>query len=61
QLYYALKPALEEGKLGSLRLIGDAEAPHIIAQSVYAGHLAARQFDEPAETGTPFRREYTAL
>ena len=61
QLYYALKPALADGSLASLRLIGDAEAPHIIAQAVYAGHLAARQFDEPAETGTPFRREYAAL
>jgi len=34
------------GKLKSLRLIGDAEAPNIIAQAVFSGHLAAREFDE---------------
>jgi len=39
-----------------LRIIGDAEAPNIIAQAVFAGHLAAREFDEvinPDET--PFK------
>ena len=40
-LYYELQPALAEGKLKSLRLIGDAEAPNIIAQAVFSGHLAA--------------------
>lgn len=33
-------------QLESLRLIGDAEAPATIAQVVFAGHLAAREFDE---------------
>ena len=61
QLYYALKPALADGRLASLRLIGDAEAPHIIAQAVYSGHLAAREFDEPLAKGTPFRREHIEL
>jgi dimethylamine/trimethylamine dehydrogenase len=56
-LYYALKPALEEGKLQSLRVIGDAEAPNIIAQAVFAGHLAAREFDEEKVEGTPFKVE----
>ena len=60
QLYQALKPTLEDGKLDSLRVIGDAEAPHIIAQAVYAGHLAAREFDENPAEGTPFRRERSA-
>ncbi|MDP2778383.1 MAG: FAD-dependent oxidoreductase, partial [Anaerolineales bacterium] len=32
-LYHELKPALVDGKLKSLRLIGDAEAPNIIAQA----------------------------
>jgi dimethylamine/trimethylamine dehydrogenase len=57
-LYHELKPALAEGKLKSLRLIGDAEAPNIIAQAVFSGHLAAREFDEminPDET--PFKVE----
>jgi dimethylamine/trimethylamine dehydrogenase len=56
-LYYALKPALEEGKIKSLRIIGDAEAPNIIAQAVFAGHLAAREFDEEKIEGTPFKVE----
>ena len=56
-LYYELKPALDEGKLKSLRIIGDAEAPNIIAQAVFAGHLAAREFDEDKVEGTPFKIE----
>jgi dimethylamine/trimethylamine dehydrogenase len=56
-LYYALKPALEEGKINSLRVIGDAEAPNIIAQAVFSGHLAAREFEEEKVEGTPFKVE----
>lgn len=58
-LYRELLPSLAAGKLDSLRLIGDAEAPNIIAQAVFSGHLAAREFDEiinPDET--PFQREH---
>jgi dimethylamine/trimethylamine dehydrogenase len=58
-LYYELQPALTEGKLKSLRLIGDAEAPNIIAQAVFSGHLAAREFDEQPVEGTPFKIERT--
>jgi dimethylamine/trimethylamine dehydrogenase len=56
-MYYELKPALAEGKLQSLRLIGDAEAPNIIAQAVFSGHLAAREFEEEKGEGTPFKVE----
>ena len=56
-LYYALKPALEEGKINSMRIIGDAEAPNIIAQAVFSGHLAAREFEEEKLEGTPFKVE----
>lgn len=56
-LYYELKPALEAGRLDSLRVIGDAEAPNIIAQAVFSGHLAAREFDEQIGEGTPFQVE----
>lgn len=56
-LYQSLKPALAEGKINSLRIIGDAEAPNIIAQAVFAGHLAAREFDEEKVEGTPFKVE----
>ncbi|MFN3491804.1 MAG: NADH:flavin oxidoreductase, partial [Anaerolineales bacterium] len=55
-LYYELKPALAEGKLKSLKIIGDAEAPNIIAQAVFSGHLAAREFDESINPDvTPFK------
>jgi dimethylamine/trimethylamine dehydrogenase len=56
-MYYELKPALEAGKLHSLRVIGDAEAPNIIAQAVFSGHLAAREFEEEKVEGTPFKVE----
>jgi len=51
--------AQREGERGihSLRIIGDAEAPNIIAQAVFAGHLAAREFDEEKVEGTPFKVE----
>ncbi len=57
-LYHELQPALAEGKLKSLRVIGDAEAPNIIAQAVFGGHLAAREFDEQIDLDeTPFKIE----
>jgi dimethylamine/trimethylamine dehydrogenase len=56
-MYYELKPALDKGKIHSLRLIGDAEAPNIIAQAVFSGHLAAREFEEDKVEGTPFKVE----
>jgi dimethylamine/trimethylamine dehydrogenase len=57
-LYYDLKPALADGRLDSLRLIGDAEAPNIIAGAVFSGHLAAQEFDEVVDPDVPnFRRE----
>jgi dimethylamine/trimethylamine dehydrogenase len=56
-LYYDLKPALDKEKLNSLRVIGDAEAPNIIAQAVFSGHLAAREFEEEKVEGTPFKME----
>jgi len=60
-LYYALKPARAEGQLQSLRIIGDAEAPNTIAQAVFAGHLAAREFEEEPVEGTPFKVERITL
>jgi dimethylamine/trimethylamine dehydrogenase len=57
-LYNELKPALADGQLRSLRIIGDAKAPNIIAQAVFAGHLAAREFDEQVDPDvTPFKIE----
>jgi dimethylamine/trimethylamine dehydrogenase len=60
-LYLSLKLALDEGKIRSLRIIGDAEAPNIIAQAVFAGHLAAREFDEEKVEGTPFKVERMSM
>ena len=60
-VYQALQPALADGKLDSLRVIGDAEAPHIIAQAVFSGHLAAREFETRPTDSTPFRIERVAL
>jgi len=60
-LFQALQPSLSEGRLDSLRVIGDAEAPHIIAQAVFSGHLAAREFEEKPTDSTPFRIECAAL
>jgi dimethylamine/trimethylamine dehydrogenase len=57
-LYHELEPALAEGKIDSLRVIGDAEAPNIIAQAVFSGHLAAREFGEGIDPDTtPFKIE----
>ena len=56
-LYYSLKPALQDGRIHSLRVIGDAEAPNIIAQAVFSGHVAAREFEEETTDGTPFKIE----
>jgi dimethylamine/trimethylamine dehydrogenase len=64
ELYHSLTLALRVAPLrgsqrerGNARVIGDAEAPNIIAQAVFAGHLAAREFDEEKVEGTPFKVE----
>jgi dimethylamine/trimethylamine dehydrogenase len=57
-LFHALQPARNEGKIGSLRVIGDAEAPTIIAQAIFSGYLVANEFGEPPSEGTPFKMEY---
>lgn len=53
QLYQELLTAKDNGLLDSLRLIGDAEAPGNIAQAVFSGHLAAREFDETIDPDQP--------
>ncbi len=59
-LYRELVPLRESGALTSLRLIGDAEAPGIIAQAVFAGHQTAREFGETGTSETPFKVERAA-
>jgi dimethylamine/trimethylamine dehydrogenase len=57
----ALKPTFAAGRLDSLRVIGDAEAPNLIAQAVFSGHLAGREFEETIADSTPFRIERVEL
>ena len=58
ELYQELKPELDEGKLKTLLVIGDAKAPNIIERAIFAGHHAAREFDENTNIDvTPFKRE----
>ena len=40
---------LNAGGLDSLQLVGDADAPGLIAQAVFSGHRVARQFGEPVD------------
>jgi dimethylamine/trimethylamine dehydrogenase len=60
-LYCELEPALGDGRLHSLRIIGDADAPNLIAQAVFAGHRTAREFGETPMDGTPFKVERIAM
>lgn len=46
----------------SVRCIGDADAPGLIAHAVYAGHRYARELEEPSTDDVPFKRHFhTAL
>ena len=42
----------------TLRCIGDAEAPGLIAHAVYAGHRYARELEEPASGEAAFQRHF---
>jgi dimethylamine/trimethylamine dehydrogenase len=44
--------------LHSVRRIGDAEAPGLIAHAVYAGHRYARELDAPPSGDVPFKRHF---
>lgn len=52
-----LAMARTDGRLHTIRVIGDAEAPNIIAQAVFSGHVAAREFDARPSDDAPFRQE----
>ncbi|MCV2866587.1 FAD-dependent oxidoreductase [Albidovulum sediminicola] len=59
----ALHEALKAQGLETLELIGDAAGPGLIADAVYAGHMAARNFGRDADKIELewFRREITSL
>jgi dimethylamine/trimethylamine dehydrogenase len=44
-----MAPDLAAGRLDSLALIGDADAPALIAHAVFSGHRAARQFGDAVD------------
>ena len=50
-----------EAGIRHLDCIGDCHAPSIIAAAVYAGHLYARECDQPESQDIPFRREFIAV
>ncbi len=53
--------ALSRAGIKSVTRIGDCLAPGTIAAAVYSGHRYARELDEPAPDGVPFRRELPQL
>lgn len=58
RLYRELKDSAAGAGIETLQVIGDADAPSIIAQAVFSGNLVARDFDEkPSLDRTPFRIE----
>lgn len=60
-LYVALREREAEwgdAGLRSVRRIGDAEAPGLIAHAVYAGHRYARELDAPPSDDVPFKRHF---
>ncbi|MFQ5785979.1 MAG: NADH:flavin oxidoreductase, partial [Alphaproteobacteria bacterium] len=63
-LYHELtanREALAQAGIKSVTRIGDCLAPGTIAAAVYGGHRYARELDEPAVDGVPFRRELPRL
>ena len=59
----AIHDALRDKGLSTLELIGDAAMPGLIADAVFAGHMAARNFErDPAQVDAEwFRREIPSL
>ncbi len=60
-LYHAVAAREAEWAEAGIRTvtrIGDALAPGLIAHAVYAGHRYARELDEPAVDGVPFKRHF---
>jgi dimethylamine/trimethylamine dehydrogenase len=49
--------ALTAAGIGGLARIGDCLAPGALVHAVHAGHLHAREFDEPAPGDVPYKRE----
>jgi dimethylamine/trimethylamine dehydrogenase len=52
------EPEWTDAGIRSVRCIGDAEAPGLIAHAVYAGHRYARELEEPAAGDVAFKRHF---
>ncbi len=63
ELFLELQPLQADGRLASVRAVGDCLAPGTIAAAVWSGRRAAEEFDAPpTDNGlVPFRREITEL
>ena len=64
ELYHELLVAIEEKREGaplSVKCIGDADAPAIIAAAVYAGHKYARELDCEIDPDMPAKVERASL
>ncbi len=63
-LYYALKESLErlaEAGIRSVKRVGDALGPGLIAAAVWSGHRFARELDGPPPGDVPFKRELVVV
>jgi len=64
ELYYDLKASperLSEAGILSVKRIGDALGPGIIAAAVWSGHRYARELDAPPAGDVPFKRELVVV
>src|SRR5574337_16053 len=52
------RPVRPDAGVRSVRCIGDAEAPGLIAHAVYAGHRYARELEQPVTGEVPFKRHF---
>lgn len=60
QLYYGVLEAIENNRPGApktVKRIGDAEAPAIIAAAIFAGHKYAREMDVAIDRDNPFKHD----
>ena len=60
QLYHGVLQAIENKSLGApktVKRIGDAEAPAIIAAAIFAGHKYARDMDVAIDRDNPFKHD----
>ena len=55
------EPEWSDAGIRTVRCIGDAEAPGLIAHAVYAGHRYARELEEPMTGEVAFKRHFHSV